>query len=130
MYLQVLLVRFQNVVCMMEGCVSPANAWEMAAPERKGYMKKSRRIPASAAYDFRSSVIWAAESGEVSWQGPASPFLSVIVGDMYPFVTSYPTAVPIWMYCLTARTGHTANDWLSYATVRRWPSPSLIGFPH
>ena len=43
-------------LCMMEAKVSPANAWEMAPPERKECMEKSCGIPA-AAYDLRSFVI-------------------------------------------------------------------------
>ena len=35
MYLQAVLGRFQNALCMMEAKVSPDNAWEMAPPERK-----------------------------------------------------------------------------------------------
>ena len=57
MYLQAVLGRFQNALCMMEAKVSPANAWEMAPLERKGCMEESYGIPAAAAYDLRPFVI-------------------------------------------------------------------------
>ena len=41
MYLQAVLGRFQNALCMMEAKVSPGNALEMAPPKRKECMEKS-----------------------------------------------------------------------------------------
>ena len=54
MYLQAVLGRFQDALCMMEANVSPANAWEMPPPERKECKEKSCGIPAAFAYDVRS----------------------------------------------------------------------------
>ena len=54
MYLQAVLGRFQNALCMMEAKVSRANAWEMAPPERKEYMEESYGISTAAAYGLRS----------------------------------------------------------------------------
>ena len=57
MYLQAVLGRFQNALCMMEANVFPANSWEMSPPERKECMEKSCDIYTAAAYDLRPFVI-------------------------------------------------------------------------
>ena len=97
---------------MMEAKVSPPNALEMAPPELKECMEKSRSIPAAAAYGLRVFVIWATDSGDVPHRGSDSLFPSVIVGIRHPLVMSHPAAVPICMRCSTVRTRHVANHWL------------------
>ena len=57
MRLQAMLGLFQIALSIMEAKGSLANAWEMVPPERKECTEESRRIPAAAAYDLRSSVI-------------------------------------------------------------------------
>lgn len=95
MYLQAVLGRYQNAHCIMKANVSSANAWEMAPPEQKECMEKSRRVSAAAAYDLRSFVIWTAESTGIPRRSPDSPFPSVVVGNRYRLAIYHPVAVPI-----------------------------------